>query len=243
MAEKDENYLWRNPFAVQLSMSLMERMRLAGYPYTWLTENVRMVSKMGKVTSDVFYPNARITDHASVSLDERQDAQLALDFFRKQLGMNIQTPAIILNVPTGVCVQDPDSEDQSSRSNLHNVGATIKFLEVFMRTTGWPAKKITILTPYMSQVHRYKEAMEICSTIPPIDARTIDSFQSGQGSMIILDAVIAITRDGGPGFLTDRRRLNVATSCAMDCFVMVIDMGILRELHGSLYSVHSELYH
>ena len=242
-AEKDDHRLWRNPFAVQLGVSLMERMRLAGYPCVWLTENVRMVSQMGRVTWDVFYPKVSITDHSIVSLSNREWARLAPEYFQNQLGMGIQAPAIILNVPTGVCVQDKDSDEEASRFNLHNLVATMKFLDTFMTATKWPAKKVTILTPYMSQVTKYNEAMSLYPEFPYVDVRTIDSFQSGEGSMIILDAVIATVRDGGPGFLTEHRRLNIATSCARDCFVLVIDMGILKELQGDLRSVHSVLYH
>ena len=82
---------------------------------------------------------------------------------------------------------------------------------------------------------------EVRNRLMVVTIRTIDSFQSGDGRMVILDAVIARNRNGGPGFFTDPHRLNVATSCAHDCFIIVIDMAILGELEGDLRSGRNDI--
>ena len=242
--ERGSDALRSNPFADQMLHSLMERLRCTGYPSISLTRNIRMVERMALITSRVFYCSTVVDYLPSVALDkpERGLARTMLRLFQDHSKMKVSTPAIILDVRNSVCAQDSKSEGKASRFNLHHVTATWKFLRAILEEDpDLDTEKITIVTPYRSQADRYRKTIklsnmpeEVRSRLLAVTIRTIDSFQSGENQMVILDAVIAQKRDGGPGFLTDRHRLNVATSCAQDCFILVIDMGILDGLEGDL---------
>ena len=243
--ERYEEQLTLNPFADQMLLSLMERLKCAGYHSIALTENLRMVEKMAQVTSKIFY-QSKVADHpylVALGPPNRSLAESMLRIFQNRFQMDIATPAIVLNVPDSVCVQDPDSCDKASRYNMHHIAATWKFLtSILEEDSRLDTGQISILTQYRSQAQRYRETQnsykmpkELRDRIMKITIRTVDSFQSGEGRMVIFNAVIAKKREGGPGFLTDRHRLNVATSCARDCFILVIDMEILSsELRGNL---------
>ena len=230
-------------------LSFMERLKCAGYPSISLTQNSRMVERMARVTSKVFYQSTVVDHLGYVALQnpKRSMARAMLRIFQDRFGMNLTTPAIILNVPGSVCVQDPNSPDEASRYNLHHITATWKFLNAVLEANpSLDTTQMIVLTQYRSQADRYRSTRAVYEVsdvirgkLRDIDIRTVDSFQNCEGRMVILDAVIAVSREGGPGFLTDRHRLNVATSCARDCFVLVVDMGIVRELQGDLRSIRN----
>ena len=132
VTKQRDDGMWQNPFDLQLLYSLMERLEDAGYPTASLTENQRMVAGLAKPMSDIFY-DSKVIDHPDVALESEQRslARSALRFFNNELGMNLETPALLLSVSNGVCMEDKESH---SKRNQHNIAAVLKFISHFLGT-------------------------------------------------------------------------------------------------------------
>ncbi|KAL8950400.1 MAG: hypothetical protein Q9222_003558 [Ikaeria aurantiellina] len=90
----------------------------------------------------------------------------------------------------------------------------------------FPAEETVVVTPYLGQVTKYRlifQAMDIWK----VRIMTIDSMQGREAECTIFDLVLADTRDGGYGFITSARRLNVGSSRSRNMFAFVCDSKLL----------------
>lgn len=84
---------------------------------------------------------------------------------------------------------------------------------------GIKSKNIAIISPYAAQVQLIAKLVG-----PTVSVRTVDGYQGGEAEVVILSLVRSNT-DGTTGFLSDRRRLNVAVSRARRSCIVIGDSG------------------
>ena len=84
---------------------------------------------------------------------------------------------------------------------------------------GIKSKNIAIISPYAAQVQLIAKLVG-----PTVSVRTVDGYQGGEAEVVILSLVRSNT-DGATGFLSDRRRLNVAVSRARRSCIVIGDSG------------------
>ncbi|MBX0297267.1 AAA domain-containing protein [Haloarcula nitratireducens] len=110
-----------------------------------------------------------------------------------------------------------------------------------------PADEIGVITPYTAQVARIREVLgDAVASADRITVDTIDSFQGGERTAIVL-SLVRSNGDGDVGFLgrpTDGpRRLNVALTRAKRYCAIVADWHTLRyDADGKCTDLYDEFY-
>lgn len=84
---------------------------------------------------------------------------------------------------------------------------------------GIKPKNIAIISPYAAQVQLIAKLVG-----PTVSVRTVDGYQGGEAEVVIL-SLVRSNIDGTTGFLSDRRRLNVAVSRARKSCIVIGDSG------------------
>lgn len=81
---------------------------------------------------------------------------------------------------------------------------------------------VSILTPYRAQVDRVR------ALVNNIETATIDGFQGRETDVVIISCVRSSRKEGCVGFLSDRRRLNVALTRARKALWVIGNVDTLR---------------
>lgn len=238
---KDSNRgnLLVNPFAPQMCVSLFERLWRRGFPVHMLNEQYRLAEGLEEVFNQLFY-DGRITNHPSTRIDNRPAAQRAIQYIRRQWHKHDGIPHILLNVPTGACLRG----ETFSRFNPHNIAVTANTIRGMLLEGLWTEREITVMTPYREQAKRYRELFRKLRWFH-VEVLTVDSMQGQENKCTIFDLVLARSRLGGPGFVVDKHRLNVALSRSQDMFIMVADTEALSDQKDATYERNNPLpgYH
>ena len=202
--------------------------------------NLRQVEGNSSAASDLFY-GGRLKDHESTKLTHRPLAQAALEWLNQKFNLQLTSLSLVIDDSNSLCLQDNQSK---SCHNPHNRVTSLEIVRSFANVKGWRPEHITILTQYRAQADTYRQEIRgldiegVAIDAKEIGVHTVDSFQGNGNHLIIFDAVDAKLR--GLGFVTNKSRLNVATSRARDCFIMVIDMTIAPNLEGYLHISQNE---
>ena len=95
---------------------------------------------------------------------------------------------------------------------------------------------ITILSPYKAQISLYRTVLHQ-KRLFKINLKTIDSMQGQESECILLDLTVSSIRDGGLGFLSDFRRMNVGLTRARNHCIIVGSRGTLEQQQGEKFWV------
>ena len=95
----------------------------------------------------------------------------------------------------------------------------------FVDEGGLDLKDIGIVTPYAGQVRAIRDLLP--ESLQEVEVRTIDGYQGREKDVIIFSCVRS-NSDGNIGFLSDRRRLNVALTRAKRGLVVIGNSDTLR---------------
>jgi senataxin len=91
---------------------------------------------------------------------------------------------------------------------------------------------IGIISPYKAQVNEIQEKVKQYMVSDPhftVNVRSVDGFQGGEEDIIIISSVRS-NFAGNVGFLSDRRRANVAMTRARYVFIMLVPC-----MHACMY--------
>ncbi|KAL8948452.1 MAG: hypothetical protein Q9222_005360 [Ikaeria aurantiellina] len=217
-----------NPFGNSYRQSFMERYIRIGYPVSVFTENLRMTEGLEQPSSEFFYRGKLVPAKGNCELIYRPRSQAFIEFMNTKYQLQLTTPRVVLHVARGVSIKD----DTGSRFNLHNVALVFQVIQEILNKGLFEAEDICIATPYRAQMFLYRQTIDsIASTelwkrlrVLEIQARTIDSLRGGEAPLIILDMVTGSVRNTGQGFMTDYRRVNVATTRQKEATVIVADV-------------------
>ncbi len=132
--------------------------------------------------------------------------------------LNILSEPLILIKTEGNC-----SENKISTSK-YNVGEAkiVKSIVNYLRKNGVENENIGIITPYGAQVNCLQRMLNFS-----VDIATVDSFQGSEREVIILSFVRSNV-DSQVGFLSDKKRINVAVTRAKKMLVLICDSETLK---------------
>ena len=202
-----------------LALTLLEKC-VALYPeaVTLLETQYRMNEAIMGYSSQVFY-NHQLKADASVAKRILFEGDNALAF-----------------IDTAGCGFDEKIEGTSSTNPeeasllFKHLTRLIESLSVHYSVTNFPT--IAIISPYKQQINILKNQLEHYPELQPflnsISVNTIDSFQ-GQERDIVYISMVRSNNDGGIGFLSDVRRMNVAMTRARKKLVVIGDSATLAQ--------------
>ena len=221
-----------NNFADRLGISLFERLKLAGKESLLLREQFRMEAELSTIPSRVCN-SSRLIDGTGTSLADRPRAQLWARFLRDSY--DITGVKMFLDVKGSLCEQEPTT---MSRYNTDNVFAIVSLLRQAF-AYGIQGSEVVVLTPYAAQRQKYRSTFLKLrnATFQAVDVRTIDSFQGGEATYVIVDMVVTAQL----GFVGDVNRLNVALTRCRDGLMIVGEIDAARSAERSKTGHYREI--
>ncbi|PNW77576.1 hypothetical protein CHLRE_10g442650v5 [Chlamydomonas reinhardtii] len=151
-------------------------------------------------------------------------------------------PVLMLVDTAGCGFEEQQEAEGSSYANPGEAKAVMAHVARLVRI-GIPPQHIGIITPYNAQVALLKE-LRAQSVGGALEISSVDGFQ-GREKEAILVSMVRSNDGGGVGFLSDRRRMNVAVTrarrhCAVFCDSETVSQdGFLKRL-VEYFSTHGE---
>lgn len=129
-----------------------------------------------------------------------------------------------------------DAQEAGNKGDLHNIQEidfVLQLLKIIVTRVNH-STTIGVITPYQTQRTKIKNALKLnlSEDYNRIEINTVDGFQGREKDIIILSTVRAKSPNGGIGFLSQEKRLNVALTRAKQSFFIC---GHLDTLSVQIY--------
>ena len=206
--------IFGNDFALQLQVSLQERLIEGGYPFFMLHDQFRVPRALAELPTRMFYNLERPMNHTREhsQIPECRMLQTALNKRYGWSKLHLDAPELLIDVEQAVTEQMG-----TTRGNPHLVTEVADLLLHLLQNSNFKAEDFKIIVFYSGQAALYREALDRAHKQHPglgiqkvsvscIFVATVDSFQGGQGHVTIVDLTVAAT---GASFVGDGNRLNV----------------------------------
>ncbi|XP_057835542.2 uncharacterized protein LOC131045894 isoform X2 [Cryptomeria japonica] len=190
--------------------SLFERLQQIGHPVHILNTQYRMHPSISQFPNTEFYGNC-IMDGPNVKMEAEDNAYIKSKMYGTYAFINITD------------AREEEDDFGKSKRNIVEAAVVLHILsKLFKVCAGREGLKtsVGVIAPYSAQV-RYLESKirdkdEWMNTID-VEVKSVDGFQGGEKDIIIISTV----RTKYTGFLSDRRRANVALTRARFCLWIV----------------------
>jgi len=202
-----------------LSRSLFERLIALGAPSTMLTTQYRMHPAIREWPSERFYGG------------ELEDGVTAPERVAPAGFVWPDWDAPIAFIP--VEGSEDSSPDGASKQNMDEAGLAVRVVDMLLSGGDITPHDIGVVTPYSGQVRLLNDLFEGAGgreeneRYHGLEIKTVDGYQGREKDVIVLSAVRA-NDSGEMGFLTDRRRLNVAITRARRGLILLGHPRTLR---------------
>jgi len=202
-----------------LACSLFERLIALGAPSTMLTTQYRMHPVIREWPSERFY-QGKLEDGIT-SADRPAPAGFVWPDW--------DAPVAFIPVEGA----EDSSPDGTSKQNMDEAGLAVRVVDMLLSGGDLTPHDIGVVTPYSGQVRLLNDLFESAGgrdeneRYHGLEIKTVDGYQGREKDVIVLSAVRA--NDAGEmGFLTDRRRLNVAITRARRGLILLGHPRTLR---------------
>jgi superfamily I DNA and/or RNA helicase len=208
-----------------LNQSLFERLNKCGIPAHMLTTQYRMHPVIREFPSARFYDN-KLEDGCEPNERLAPGGLLWPDW---------DNPLAFIPVD-GIELQD---EEGSSRSNFAEAAKVLNVVKGLLEIGDLTTKDIGVITPYNGQVRILSDLFQqaggrdLGEPFHGLEIKSVDGYQGREKEVIVFSTVRA-NETGEVGFLSDRRRLNVALTRARRGLIIVGNPNTLR--HDSTWN-------
>ncbi len=221
------------------AISMLERVRdiYGDLTTRMLTTQYRMHEQIMEFSSNEFYAGELVADplvqeHRLCDLDGVTDDEF--------------TQAVIRFIDTAGSGWEEELEPEGlSKRNTQEAEFILKKVNQLLES-GLKPSEIAVIAPYAAQVRYLKNLMQQSSTEAlcegKVEVNTVDGFQ-GREKEAVLITLVRSNSTGEIGFLSDRRRMNVALTRARRKLIVVGDSATLggHEFYQSLLKYFESL--
>ncbi|KAH8122378.1 P-loop containing nucleoside triphosphate hydrolase protein [Trichoderma asperelloides] len=230
--EKDSDGNHLNRLGGDARISALEFFRASGWPTFRLRVQLRMARGLfdlchREVYSDLPFSYSSSSDLVNHGVGQALERYLLTRFRQLRPSPAGSLREVFMHCQETTCLVD---EVTKSKRNPDQVENALEFLgDLVMRSAGRVrASSISIISPYKANVElierRRKDPRHlVLLDMPP--AATIDSFQGREADIIVV--IMGTTQTVGPGFTTDKRRLNVMFSRQRSGLLIFGDINVL----------------
>ncbi|EHK51133.1 hypothetical protein TRIATDRAFT_772, partial [Trichoderma atroviride IMI 206040] len=230
--DSDGNHL--NRFGGDARISALEFFRASGWPTFRLRVQLRMARGLFDVCHREVYSDLPFSYGSGSELVNHGVGQ-ALERHLRARFRQLRPPPpgnlgeVFFHCQGTTCIVD---EVTRSKRNPDQVENALEFLcGLVRRTPGIRASNIAVICPYKANAlhverRRRKPQFSALSAMPP--ATTVDSFQGREADIVVV--IIGTTQRVGPGFTTDKHRLNVMLSRQRSGLVIFGDINVLGSI-------------
>ncbi|MBI5595257.1 MAG: AAA family ATPase [Elusimicrobia bacterium] len=194
-----------------LAVTLLERLEkaLPEELQTLLRVQYRMNETIMRFSSEQFYGGKLLADPSVASHLASELEGVAAD--------DLTAAALVFVDTAGTGWEEELDELLQSRSNRGEAELAARLARRLL-DAGLAPKALAVLTPYTAQVRLIKSLLRV----PGLEVGSVDGFQGREKEATILSLVRSNDR-GEVGFLTDTRRMNVATTRARRLSIVLGD--------------------
>ncbi|KAG5657908.1 hypothetical protein KAF25_007941 [Fusarium avenaceum] len=223
-----DHYL--NRFSNYGEISAMGALLASGLPVYRLKVQLRMAHGIFDIISKVIYPDVPFTYHASraVSNPEFKVGHEIEAFFRgkfsdlRPAAEGTLQPIFVHCAGSRVFV-DPKT---GSKRSQHQVKVALDLLSEMVQTLNVNVHDVVVIAPYMANVNLINSMSKTYPSLANLKkATTIDSYQ-GQESIITFVVMGTAHPSPGPGFTSNKQRLNVLLTRQKCSLVIVGDINV-----------------
>ncbi|GAA5795792.1 hypothetical protein HPULCUR_001154 [Helicostylum pulchrum] len=172
-----------------------------------LTMQYRMHEKIMKFSSQELYEN-KLVAHKSVA------NHLLMDLSNVNTCDSTSYPLVLIDSgDSSVFHETQKLKNGAERSSSNDMEVILveKHIEILMQRGGLEQEQIGVITPYTAQVFRLRDVIN--RRWNGVEVNSIDGYQGREKECIIISTVRS-NKEGNVGFLSDKRRLNVAMTRA-----------------------------
>ncbi|KAM0447811.1 hypothetical protein ACHAO4_008555 [Trichoderma viride] len=235
--EKDSDGNHLNRFGRDARISALEFFRASGWPTFRLRVQLRMARGLFDTCHREVYSDLPFS-YGSGSDLVNHGVGLALErYLRARFRQLRPSPAgslreVFFHCQGTTCIVD---EVTRSKRNPDQVENALEFLCDLVRRSCIRASNIAIICPYKANAllverRRREPQYSVLSAMPL--ASTVDSFQGREADIIVV--IMGTTQRVGPGFTTDKRRLNVMLSRQRSGLLIFGDIDVLGPIQGEV---------
>lgn len=209
----------RDASGAGLGVTILERLCQLGNLPIRLEVQYRMHPALCEFPSNAFYDGSLIN---GVSASDRTPGRAVFRWPKPE------TPLMFWHVE-GEEERGELTTTYINTNEAHQVSQVVKKL----LQAGVQPGSIGVITPYSAQMNYLRDYLNAMADISPefvelIQIASVDAFQGGEKDYIILSCV-RTKRGGKIGFLSDRRRLNVAITRARNGLIIIGNVRALSE--------------
>ncbi|KAE9603280.1 putative P-loop containing nucleoside triphosphate hydrolase [Lupinus albus] len=190
----------------EFGRSLFERLVQLGHKKHLLNVQHRMHPTIS------LFPNIKFYESQIVNAESVRE----VSYNRSFLPGKMYGSYSFIDVPMG----KEEFDENHSRRNMVEASIVCELVKKLHQECGRRKTKVRIgvISPYKAQVFAIKNEMKLVSFSGgfEVNVRSVDGFQGGEEDVIIISTV-RCNDNGSIGFLSDRRRVNVALTRARHC--------------------------
>lgn len=236
--EKDSDGNHLNRLGGDARISALEFFRGSGWPTFRLRVQLRMARGLFDICHQEVYSDQPFSYGPGSDLVNHGVGQALERYLLTRFRQLRPPPAgslreVFLHCQGTTCIVDDVTK---SKRNPDQVENALEFLgDLVMRSAGRiRASNIAIISPYTANVNlienrRKDQKHSVLSDMPP--AATVDSFQGREADIIVV--IMGTTQRVGPGFTTDKRRLNVMLSRQRSGLLIFGDINVLVSIEDN----------
>ncbi|TLS22018.1 uncharacterized protein PpBr36_09414 [Pyricularia pennisetigena] len=244
----------KNPWEVQLKMSVMERAHYAGATNHELLMNHRAFATLHQMPSNLFYDAKMVTGHNADTIMP-SPTKFICKWMEANLtsGSQVTIPRVLAHVRNANASTRVDSSFWNETHHAWTMQQAKKLLSNpnFVSVDGQSRPgTILIIAPYRQAVTQYKRAAgDLCRELSEaqgvptktmfsrLEVRSVDTVQGHEADFVFFDLV----REKPTDFLDDDKRLAVATTRARQGEVYIMHPMMAKRLckTENLYAIYS----
>ncbi|KAI7918250.1 hypothetical protein M0657_007301 [Pyricularia oryzae] len=244
----------KNPWEIQLKMSVMERAHYAGATTHELLMNHRAFATLHQMPSNLFYDAKMVTGHTADTIVP-SPTRFICKWMEANLtgGSQVTIPRILAHVRNANASTKVDSSFWNQTHHAWTMQQARKLLSNpnFVSVDGQSRPgTILIIAPYRQAVTQYKRAAgDLCrelaeaqgvpakTMLTRLEVRSVDTVQGHEADFVFFDLV----REKPTEFLDDDKRLAVATTRARQGEVYVMHPMMAKRLckTKNLHAIYS----
>jgi len=137
----------------------------------------------------------------------------------------------MLTIDTSGCDMRDSGGEGESKSNKEEAALAAAYVRVLLKA-GLRGGQIAVISPYNAQVALLRDLLAPHPEAAGIEVRSVDGFQGQEKEAVVL-SLVRSNEEGGVGFLSDDRRINVAVTRARRHVAVLCDSETVG-MHGFL---------
>jgi superfamily I DNA and/or RNA helicase len=225
-----------NIFSNHHSVSFLQKIMVHGWPCLVLNEQLRICSGGFDLASETIYKDQQVFYTAGTALSSQRYRYAAgIDNALQNLDSSIACSPpgklwpVFLHCDNSQCVKT----ENSSRYKAQQADKATNLIRVIGREFQASPNDMLIIVPYHAMLsHVRSRLLQVVGNLQKVPVATADSFQGHEVPLVFF--ILTVTAESGPGFLCDRRRLNVSSTRQSEMLFVIGDINTVKSANASV---------